>query len=181
QTVFSGLSYTGFDGYFGAPTANLNVTVKNANNGNEVGTYEANLSDWSLGGVAITVIASGYVDPSSESNVEASFGLYAATPSGGSLQKLPKVTSVGPELANENSFDLYPNPVADQLQIEWQEATGEDVTLEIYNQVGQVVKSEDLTRSGSSQIDLADQADGIYLIRLHQDGEVIGKEKVVKQ
>ncbi|PSR02797.1 MAG: hypothetical protein BRD50_06860 [Bacteroidetes bacterium SW_11_45_7] len=79
------------------------------------------------------------------------------------------------------SGQLYPNPANDQLHIDWQDETGEHLTLEMYNQLGEVVKTEDLARNGNSQIDLSDQADGIYLIRLHQDGEVIGKEKVVKQ
>jgi hypothetical protein len=178
---FNGLAYTEFDGYLEVSTGNTTVTVKNDNDGSVIGKFQANLSDWNLEGEAITIVASGYLDPSNDANVDANFGLYVTVPGADTLKKLSRITSTGPVITQNSGFTLYPNPANDQLHIDWQNDTGEHLTLEMYNQLGEVVKKEDLTMNGSSQIDLSDQADGIYLIRLHQDGEVIGKEKVVKQ
>lgn len=80
--------YGTFAGYLELPTADYTVQVRNETNSAIVAAYGAPLSSLSLGGTALTVLASGFLDPSMNSGGPA-FGLYVATAAGGPLLPLP--------------------------------------------------------------------------------------------
>ena len=66
------------------PTANYTIDVTNQTGGTVVASYDVLLDDLGLQGQAITIVASGFVNPSQNSN-GASFGLWIALPTGGNL------------------------------------------------------------------------------------------------
>lgn len=70
--------------------------------------------------------------------------------------------------ANNINFDVYPNPTAGSVYVNGKLEKADQVTLEVYNAIGEVVLTEDLghiaTISGS--IDMSKFSNGIYFIRL---------------
>ena len=89
-TLSDDLAYTDFDGYVELTTQDYTIDVRDASGATVVASYEAPLATLGLSGSAITVVASGFLDPSVNSN-GAAFGLWAATPAGGALVELPPV------------------------------------------------------------------------------------------
>lgn len=83
--------YSAFAGYLNLPTANYKIQIRDQYNSNVVAEYLAPLSTLGLGGSALSVIASGFLNPSNNSNGPA-FGLYVSTVAGGSLIPLPTST-----------------------------------------------------------------------------------------
>ena len=98
--------YGAFSNYLNLPTANYNIQVRDQNSENVVAEYVAPLSTLNLGGAALTVLASGFLNPANNSNGPA-FGLYVATSSAGSLIPLPSSTITSTRLqAIHNCADL---------------------------------------------------------------------------
>lgn len=99
-------AYGAFAGYLNLPTANYNIQIRDQNSENVVAEYLAPLSSLNLGGTALSVIASGFLNPANNSNGMA-FGLYVATAAGGSLLPLPSTTITSTRLqAIHNCADL---------------------------------------------------------------------------
>lgn len=87
NTIVNDISYSEFDGYIEIPTTNLVLNLFEPINGT-FATYEAPLSDLGLDNEAITIVASGFLNPENNSNGE-SFGLWVALADGGELIELP--------------------------------------------------------------------------------------------
>ena len=66
----------------------------------------------------------------------------------------------------ENSLKVYPNPASEVLNVE-----GSMTSFEIYNTVGQCLLSRQV--NGSTQIDLSGFNNGIYFLRVYNNGESI--------
>lgn len=84
---------------------------------------------------------------------------------------------IGLEEISGESFDVYPNPAIDFIQIN--RSSSDATQLEIINSMGQVVQSELLTQE-TTRITLSPAlAKGIYLMQLKQEGKVVGKKAFV--
>lgn len=96
-------------GYISLPNNDYSVEVRNDAGTAVVKSYEAPLKSLNLKGAAITVLASGYLNPA---NNAPAFGLFAATPAGGALIALPvskakiQIVHISP---NADSVDVYLN------------------------------------------------------------------------
>ena len=91
-TIVDNISYPNFtSSYLELPTADYTLAVKDATGTVTVATYGAPLGTLNLQGVALTVVASGFLNPTVNSDGPA-FGLYVALPSGGALIPLPLIT-----------------------------------------------------------------------------------------
>jgi uncharacterized surface protein with fasciclin (FAS1) repeats/predicted lipoprotein with Yx(FWY)xxD motif len=84
-------SFGDFAGYLNLPTADYLLEVRDESGSNIVRKYSAPLATLGLEDSATTVIASGFFDPTVNSDGPA-FGLYASLASGGSLVELPPYT-----------------------------------------------------------------------------------------
>ncbi|MBC7863136.1 MAG: T9SS type A sorting domain-containing protein [Bacteroidia bacterium] len=75
---------------------------------------------------------------------------------------------------NQISFSLFPNPVKNELNIKMNFQKQNNVSIEVINQLGQVVKSEKMDNINAGtlvkKIDLTGVASGIYFVRL-KNGE----------
>lgn len=91
STVVDDISYPAFAGYLELPNLDFTLQVRTGDNSTIVAAYEAPLATLGLGGAAITVLASGFLDPSVNSNGPA-FGLWVALPNGGALVELPSAS-----------------------------------------------------------------------------------------
>lgn len=104
-------SYGDFAGYLSLPTADYTLDIKDATGSVVVASYSAPLATLGLADSAITVVASGFLDPSQNSGGEA-FGLWVALPEGGNLIPLPSATGPTARLqVIHNSADLAADSV----------------------------------------------------------------------
>ena len=87
-TIVNDASYKDFAGYLSLPTADYTIQVRTSDGIDAVAEYGAPLQTLSLNGAALTVLASGFLNPANNSGGPA-FGLYVALPSGGNLIPLP--------------------------------------------------------------------------------------------
>ncbi len=105
-TIVNDASYGDFAGYLELPTVDFTLQVRTADNSTIVAAYEAPLATLGLQGAALTVLASGFLNPAVNSNGPA-FGLWVALPSGGALVELPSAAIPTARLqAIHNSADL---------------------------------------------------------------------------
>lgn len=82
------------------------------------------------------------------------------------------------QTATDATMQVYPNPVNQTLYLQF--GAGEsEAAIEVYNTAGQVIYSA-RTVQNSTQIDVADWAAGIYLVRVVRNGEVF-TEKIIRQ
>ncbi|WP_019038020.1 GEVED domain-containing protein [Psychroflexus tropicus] len=82
------ISYPEFQGYLELPTGNYVLDVTTADNSAVVESYLALLATFGLEDAAVTVFASGFLDPAANQNGPA-FGLWVSLASGGPLVELP--------------------------------------------------------------------------------------------
>lgn len=116
-TVVNDISYPSFtSSYFELPTADYSLNVTDASGATVVASYAAPLQTLGLQGEALTVLASGFLDPSQNSNGPA-FGLWVALAGGGNLIPLPTVPLATSQFG-QDQVGVYPNPVSGILTID---------------------------------------------------------------
>ncbi len=177
-TLFDDLGYGNFSDYQVAETDNYVLAVKEANSDNTVQKYEAPLADEGLEDEAITVFASGFVDPSGNSDGP-EFGLYVATQSGG-ITKLPEKSSSGITNATQKTFDIFPNPASNKVRIQLDDLKAEDVSIELIDQKGQVLKRKQVGSGNDTNLDLSNYENGAYFLRIENEGKQIATERFIK-
>jgi|TARA_B110000914_G_C15452972_1_gene441880 hypothetical protein len=87
-TIVDDASYGDFTSYLELSTADYTLEIRDASGQVTYATYSAPLLTLGLTGASAVVVASGFLDPSSNSNGEF-FGLFVALPAGGDLVALP--------------------------------------------------------------------------------------------
>ena len=75
------------------------------------------------------------------------------------------------------SFEMYPNPVSDQLSIQLPTGT-EKAEVGVFDYTGKLVTSKTIT-SNDTSIDVQKLSNGIYLIRVSSDAK-IGAQRFIK-
>jgi len=88
--IIDNLMYANFAGYLELGTLDYVLQVRDETGTNTVASYQAPLATLGLNGAALTVVASGFLNPANNSN-GATFGLWVALPTGGNLVQLPLV------------------------------------------------------------------------------------------
>ena len=174
--IVDDISYSEFQGYLELPTADYVIQVNDATGTTGVAAYEAPLSTLGLDGAAITVLASGFLDPTQNSDGPA-FGLYVALPAGGPLVALPGAT-LGVNDVNSAAISIFPNPVKNQLTIAGIELANFDVN--IYDVQGRLVIDNSSNINGD-QIDTSSLSSGMYLLRVTNGNEISKTIRFVKQ
>ena len=168
STLIPDISYSQYNsaGYLKLPTADYPISVVAGST--TVATYSAPLQTLGLGNSAITVLASGFLNPAVNSNGK-SFGLWAALPSGGKLVELPIVTGIKDINFKKDNLRLYPNPASNNVSIELNSAVNETISLKMYDAKGAIVKEslEALVFGKNTiELNLTGLEKGIYFIQL---------------
>jgi hypothetical protein len=178
-TIVDNLGYGDFAGYLELPTANYRLAIKDETGSVTVVTYDAPLSTLGLGGAALTIVASGFLDPSVNSNGE-NFGLWVALASGGNLVELPIFLNVNENLISQESVQAYPNPVSSQINVEYSLLENIDLTIEMYDILGQkVYENQQFGTSGklnTYSIDVTGMNEGIYFLSLNAGASRVTKK-----
>ena len=164
-TIVDNISYPSFtSSYLELPTADYILNVTDASGSTVVASYQAPLSTLGLNGAALTVLASGFLNPLQNSNGPA-FGLWVALASGGALIPLP----AAPLAVNENDLDqirIYPNPTSAMLNIDLP-FSYDQAKAEIIDISGRRIVTVSALEGG---INVSDLSDGIYVLSLEIDG-----------
>ena len=175
--------YGDFAGYLELATADYILDIRAG--GESVVAYSAPLATLGLDGAAITVVASGFLNPANNSDGPA-FGLFVALADGGDLIALPVHTTSAPVISGfESNVRVYPNPVRGNLNIEFELDRTSNVSVEIYNILGSRVASiyNDRNAFGykSVQFDVSNLPSGIYMVTItNGQNRVTRKIQVVK-
>ncbi|MCB0794699.1 MAG: DUF4397 domain-containing protein [Flavobacteriales bacterium] len=174
-TLVSNLSYGDYAMDYLEPPTNDYVLQINAG-GNPVVAYQAPLAALNLGGAAITVVASGFLDPSMNSNGPG-FGLWVALAGGGDLVELPIATSVNESAGILASTTLFPNPADNAFDLMVPELGDRDLAVELMDVTGRMVRTQAAGNMGNARgrmtIGTADIPAGSYFVRLRSENNVI--------
>lgn len=170
--VVSNLSYPNYNSTGYLPLASntsagdYTLHVTDAAVTSTIVSYLAPLNTLSLTGSAITVLASGFLDPVKNSNAPA-FGLWVALPTGGNLIPLPLYVSETTGINEKNDLrrllTVYPNPFTDKLQIS--NNSQKDLTVEVLSIEGKRIYRS--THSGTSMdLNTENFPKGMYLLKV---------------
>jgi hypothetical protein len=178
-TIVDNLAYGDFAGYLELPTNDYRLAIKDETGSVTVATYDAPLSTLGLDGAALTVVASGFLDPLVNSN-GANFGLWVALASGGNLVELPKFLNVKETLIDKESVQAYPNPAVSQINVEYSLLENTDINIEMYDLLGQkVFENQQNGISGKLNkhtIDVSGMKEGLYFLSLNAGSSRITKK-----
>jgi hypothetical protein len=174
-TVVDNLDYGVYTDYISVPTGDYVLQVRTAD-GTPLVSYQAPLATLGLNGAALTVVASGFLDPTVNSNGPG-FGLWAALASGGALVELPLVTGINEEWSAVNGTSLFPVPARDELNLRLNAANDLRASLRIIDAAGRTVveRANTWLVRGENRIQLPvnELSSGVYRLSLQgQDGSL---------
>jgi hypothetical protein len=177
-TLFDNLAYGQFDGYLQLPTANYALNVTDESGTTVVASFSAPLADLNLAGKSLTLLASGFLDPSVNSNGP-EFGLLAVKADGTALM-LTNTSGIKDSPVELSSFNVYPNPAVDQVNVSFELKLKERVSLEIMDMTGRIVKSDDLgmcnTGVYNEMINVKELNSGMYLMNIRTGSGNLSKK-----
>ena len=184
-TIVDDISYGEFNaaGYLELGTENYQLTIQDETGTVNVATFDAPLQTLMTEGAALTVLASGFLDPSMNSN-GAMFGLWVSLGSQGALIPLSNVTGIE-DVESINNAGLFPNPTNDNATMFFDLSQDENINLEVVNTMGQrvVVESFGEMLSGNHRIEIpaSQLAPGFYFVNLRTNAGVVStKMQVVR-
>lgn len=170
-TIVDDLSYGEFQGYLEVPTLDFTLQVRTAD-GTPLLNYLAPLQTLGLQNTALTVLASGFLSPSTNSNGPG-FGLWVALPAGGDLVPLPISTGLNDQDLI-TSLNAWPNPANDQLFIDLNSAETFQADVRLLDMMGREVRvlSGSSLASGNSRLtlDVSDVTTGSYILAIQGQG-----------
>ena len=173
-TIINDLSYPMFtDGYLELPTSDYILEVRDATGTVVVASYSAPLQTLGLQGKALTVVASGFLDPAQNSGGPA-FGLWAALSSGGDLIALPPV-ALSTNDFETSSIALYPNPTSRILNINIPYSYNK-VNARIIDLNGRVLNN---IEGVNNSIDVSNLTKGMYIFEISVDNNTLTKKIII--
>lgn len=175
------------------PAANMLVYLKNATTGVITQTYTNASGAYSFGSIALGTY---YIYPEMmayTTTPSATITLTASTTSMTSInfrqyndtkRILPVTTNIGGVVANNAaSFTIYPNPASNTISLSWDGALQGVSNVTITDVAGREVYSFQVsvaTTQGSSMHTLPVLADGMYIVRIAQNGSVYNSKLTVQ-
>lgn len=159
-SIVDEISYTNYEGYLELDPLDYVLELRDPSLGTVFKSYDAPLSTLNLQGAAITIIASGFFDPSQNSNGPG-FGLFALSSSGGPLFPLPE-TGLGSDTFNQSQLSVYPNPAGNYVSVEL-DGNNSLLDITVYDTLGAIVLT-DVLDPGQS-IDLSGLPSAIYTLQ----------------
>lgn len=170
-TIVDDISYGNFDGYLELPTADYTLSVATADGNTIVASYSAPLETLSLDNAAITILASGFLDPSVNSD-GAGFGLWVALASGGDLVQLPTAVLNTSEFSSKG-IAVYPNPARENITIDIPYGFT-SMNSSLYDMAGRLVLN-----TSNNTINVSGLTSGVYLLTSTIDGSSFQQKIIV--
>lgn len=178
-TIVNDMPFGNFasEGYVKVRTNNYTLDVLNSAGTALIKRYSAPLTTLGLDEEAITVVASGFVVPTANSN-GAAFGLWVALASGGAMVPLPAVTVSVSEVNGAGTFEVYPNPVSGRVNF----VSSANIPVKhaaLMSVTGSVVAELKEVKSGS--FDMSNLSAGLYILKVMSEDGNTSVFNVVKQ
>jgi hypothetical protein len=170
-TLIDDIEYSDFAGYLSLQPLDYELEIRTADQSVAVAKYSVPLQTLNLADYALVVVASGFLDPSVNSNGEA-FGLFVALPSGGSLVELPALTLTA-DVKDLASVQIYPNPASNFISISGMNAP----LVKIYSLNGKLIDS---SVAISNSIDISYLPQGYYSIELITQDQTIRMPLIIQ-
>lgn len=108
---------------------------------------------------------------------------YVCTPHSGSMFGTITVVPDGSlntqELSFDNAISLYPNPARNQVKIETKLNFSSNLTISVFNTLGQKVKDFNKNLSNGNTLDISDLNPGLYFFRLVHQNEFTTQRLVI--
>ena len=174
--VIDDISYSEYEGYLELPEDNYTFQIRSADGTQVIAAYIAALESLGVQGVAVTVVASGFFDPSQNSNGP-EFGLYAISPAGGAMIPLPPAP-LSVDNSEELKFRLFPNPAMDVIRIEGIETSEYDIRITDIQ--GKQISETNYSISGS-EIHIGQLTAGVYMLNLYQGNIRVATKRFIKR
>ena len=92
------------------------------------------------------------------------------------------ITVATTETTLAKQIDLFPNPVTDDLNINFNSLDG-NTTMQLLNVQGKVVIDNQLAQmgNGNAQIDVSSISNGVYFLRMIIENKVVTKKVVIQR
>ena len=175
SVLVNNIGYGSYDGYLSLPVNNYTISITDSSGVTTVASYSAPLQTLSLGGAALTVLASGFLTPGTNSNGPA-FGLWVASPAGGALIQLPTATNVADiESSSKATIAVVPNPISGRFYVSGLRSKAEANILDMN---GRVLWSGSV-QAGES-VDVSSLASGCYLLQVVENKTVSRLKLAIK-
>jgi len=183
-TIVDDISYGEYNGsYLELGTANYMLEIQDETGSTGVAAFAAPLADLELDGQAVAVFASGFLVPDNNSNGEA-FGLLAVLPDGTALM-LPNTTGVEESPLAESSFNIFPSPATDIVNISYELEEGSRVSFMVTDVTGKIVYRSDKGNQNANLyreiINVSELTSGYYVINLIAGQTLYSKKIFVRQ
>jgi hypothetical protein len=111
-------------------------------------------------------------------------------PSGNVADEICRFVFVGAPPANgidendlNSSVTIYPNPNSGVFRLDISLSEPKELKIEIYNMMGALVKTVDNSKSATAvyEIDLSNNASGVYYVRVQSDDQVINRKVTISK
>jgi len=161
--LITNLAYGNFAGYLPLNPANYTVAIAPTGGAN-LAWFQAPLQTLNLRGAALTVVASGFLNPAVNSNGPA-FGLWVATQAGGNLIPLPSVPNAIRQL-DPSLLSIYPNPTSGLTLVDYPEEFMRG-SVAVRDAVGRTVYTDQLdSEQFQTTLDATGWTPGVYQVSL---------------
>jgi hypothetical protein len=176
--IFDDIQFGEFSNYLGVPANEYVVAVTPSNdNDNIVASYVANLT--ALAGGAATVFASGYLGGQTPE-----FGVWVALPNGTTFA-LPVFVRTNELEGKLEGLRLFPNPVSDELVVDFRLNETEALRYAIRDLTGRMVTEGDfgsvLAGAFNARLDVRSLSNGMYQLEILSDSGIKASKFVVQQ
>jgi hypothetical protein len=95
------------------------------------------------------------------------------------IQKMEQIPAGIIEHLTDNTISIYPNPSNGIFNVIILSPT-KSATIEIYNSIGELVfNKQDATTQ--TEIELGNQANGLYFVKVMNEDKIIGMKKIIKE
>ncbi len=94
-----------------------------------------------------------------------------------------QIVSIGESHESPIALEVYPNPVKDWLNIQIGGMKGTNFTYQVYGVQGNLIFTESVNRQDKTHllIDVNDLTEGIYFLRIEQEGKSLNKKFVISK
>lgn len=154
------------------PLSNVSVQITSPSildNSRVDGTYGTGIAG--SGTVDVTYSLAGYF-PQTFTNISLTAGAVTT-------QDVQLVSTTGIKENSNTSVSIYPNPTKDKFQVLGLKSKVEKV--EIYNIIGEIIFNLTIQQSNNLTIDLSNQPNGVYLLKMTDEQGSISYSKIVKE
>lgn len=179
-TIVDDLSYGEAAGYLDVAATTYALEIRDETGTTIVAKYAADISG--LSDQAITILASGFLDPANNNNGEA-FGLWVALPTGGDLLELGLITGIEDDNNEITDAVIYPNPATAVANINFNSKERGFSNIVVMDIRGTVVSTEQITvvkGMNNHEINVANLKSGNYFVLFGNNGLETGIQ-LIKQ